>query len=92
MHNSTTIWIGLAISTFGLVYGLRKTPLVKRLWARVPDDLRPFAPAALAGSLAAWEALESGRPWRESAALALSAAMAAVLAHHGLKRAPGAYK
>lgn len=91
MHDVTTAWLGLAVSTFGMVYALRRIPRIKAIWEKIPEDFKPFAPACFAGSLAALESLESGRSFFQAAALACTAAITAMLTHHSLKAAPGKY-
>ena len=62
-------------------------------WAKLPAWAQPVAPIALAGVGAGVEALRSGMRWPEAAALGAQAAIAAIGAHHVLKRVtPGATK
>lgn len=90
-NDPVMLWLGLAVVLFAIVYGFRRAPYVSRLWAAIPDDLKPFAPVALAVTFEAGEAIASGRSLRQALAIAASAALAAHLAHHGLRAAPGPY-
>jgi hypothetical protein len=85
------LWLGLAFAIFGIVYALRRAPGVCHVWAAIPDDLKSFAPAAVAVLLAGIEAIASGRSVRQALAIAASAALTAQLAHHGLRFSPLPY-
>jgi hypothetical protein len=55
-------------------------------WAKLPAWAQPVAPIALAGVGAGVEAMRSGLRWPEALALGAQAAIAAIGAHHVLKR------
>jgi len=86
--NQPTAFAAVTFVVGALSYALRRAPGARALWARVPDRWRWLVPFALAALAAYAEALQSGRSYREAAALAFAAWLAAMGGHKGLSDMP----